>query len=159
MDAQRLSPANPGPIHVHFVLLEGSLILDWAGPAEALRMANQRLRDAGQPCAFQLHFIGPAPTAISSVGAAISAIAPLPAALPAHSWLVLVGEPGATIAIDSAESQTLLHWLRGLRLQTAQLELITVCAGAVIAGHAGLLHGHKATTHHHHLDELRRVAR
>jgi transcriptional regulator GlxA family with amidase domain len=36
--------------------------------------------------------------------------------------------------------------------------LITVCAGAVLAGHAGLLHGHRATTHHDHLGELREVA-
>ncbi len=145
-------------IHVHFVLLPGSLILDWAGPAEALRMANQRLRDAGKPDAFALHFIGPRAQAQSSVGATISAIAPLPTTLPDTSWVVLLGQPGQTIDIATAEAQTLLRWLRGLRLQTGVLELVTVCAGAVLAGHAGLLHGHRATTHHHHLDELRRVA-
>ncbi|MFA5682227.1 MAG: AraC family transcriptional regulator, partial [Hydrogenophaga sp.] len=36
--------ATPGlslpTVDVHFVLLDGSLILDWAGPAEALRIAN-----------------------------------------------------------------------------------------------------------------------
>ena len=60
MDAQpdpSVAPPGCGPVHVHFVLLPGSLILDWAGPAEALRMANQRLRDAGQPDGFALHFI------------------------------------------------------------------------------------------------------
>ena len=72
--------------------------------------------------------------------------------------MVLVGQPGATIAVDTAEAQALLHWLRGLRLREGELELVTVCAGAVIAAHAGLLHGHRATTHHHHLDELRRAA-
>ena len=161
MDAQpdpSVAPPGCGPVHVHFVLLPGSLILDWAGPAEALRMANQRLRDVGQPDAFALHFIGPEPTSASSVGAMISDIAPLPAALPAPSWVVLVGQPGAITAVDTEEARTLLHWLRGLRLQTGRLELVTVCAGAVLAGHAGLLHGHRATTHHHHLDELRRVA-
>ncbi|QCB44780.1 helix-turn-helix domain-containing protein [Hydrogenophaga sp. PAMC20947] len=158
MDARSLSPLASGPIHVHFVLLTGSLILDWAGPAEALRMANQRLREAGQPDAFALHFIGPQPDTRSSVGATISALAPLPERLSERSWVVLVGQPGATIAVDTQETQTLLHWLRGLRLREGALELITVCAGAVIAAHAGLLHGHRATTHHHHLDELRRAA-
>ena len=35
-------PAAPAvaPIHVLFVLLPGSLILDWAGPAEAFRIAE-----------------------------------------------------------------------------------------------------------------------
>ena len=154
MDAQPLN----APIHVHFVLLPGSLILDWAGPAEALRMANHRLRDAGGADAFILHFIGPKAEAESSVGAMVSEIAPLPASLPDNSWLVLVGQPGATIDIATPEAQALLHWLRGQRLKEGQLELITVCAGAILAGHAGLLHGHRATTHHHHLDELRRIA-
>jgi transcriptional regulator GlxA family with amidase domain len=47
-----------------------------------------------------------------------------------------------------------LHWLRGLRLVAGRLELLTVCAGAVLAAHAGLLAGRRATTHHQHLDEL-----
>ena len=71
MDAQpdpSVAPPGCGPVHVHFVLLPGSLILDWAGPAEALRMANQRLRDAGQPDGFALHFMGPGRTSASSVG-------------------------------------------------------------------------------------------
>ncbi len=37
------------PIHVCFVLLPGSLILDWAGPAEAFRIANQLLAASGEP--------------------------------------------------------------------------------------------------------------
>lgn len=152
-----MNPASDA-IHVHFVLLPGSLILDWAGPAEALRMANQRLRDSGQPEAFVLHFIGPQTAAPSSVGATISGLAPLPQSLPERSWVVLVGQPGATIAVDSMEAQTLVRWLRGLRLGEGSLELVTVCAGAVIAAHAGLLDSHRATTHHHHLDELRQAA-
>ena len=152
-----MNPASDA-IHVHFVLLPGSLILDWAGPAEALRMANQRLRDSGQPEAFALHFIGPQTAAPSSVGATISGLAPLPQSLPERSWVVLVGQPGATIAVDSMAAQTLVRWLRGLRLGEGSLELVTVCAGAVIAAHAGLLDSHRATTHHHHLDELRQAA-
>ncbi|MEZ5705780.1 MAG: helix-turn-helix domain-containing protein [Burkholderiaceae bacterium] len=146
------------PVQVHFVLLPDSLILDWAGPAEALRTTNQFLLEAGEPPAFALHFIGPQTQVVSSVGASITDIAPLPSTLPANSWVVLLGQPGDTIDVSSAATRTLLHWLRGLKPQASQLELVTVCAGAVLAAHAGLLHGHRATTHHHHLDELRRVA-
>ena len=158
MESATLKPDPAHPVHVHFVLLPDSLILDWAGPAEALRMANQFLQDAGEAPAFTLHFIGPQVQVASSVGATIADIAPLPTSLPANSWVVLLGQPGDTIDVTSAATQTLLHWLRGLTLQVGQLELVTVCAGAVLAGHAGLLHGHCATTHHHHLEELRRVA-
>lgn len=38
----------------------GSLILDWAGPAEALRIANQIRRAQGHAPAFELHFVSPA---------------------------------------------------------------------------------------------------
>ena len=39
----------PSPIHVYFALLPGSLVLDWAGPAEALRIANQTLPSKASP--------------------------------------------------------------------------------------------------------------
>lgn len=149
---------TPTPIPVFFVLLPDSLILDWAGPAEALRIANRCLRATGQPEAFELRFIGPLTETTSSVGATISGIEALPATLPRPSWLVLLGQPGSTIDTHSPGVPELLHWLRGQRPQAGQLQLLTVCAGAVLAAHAGLLDGRHATTHHHHLDELQAVA-
>lgn len=149
---------KPTPIPVYFVLLPGSLILDWAGPAEALRIANRCLVASGQAEAFALHFIGPLAQTVSSVGATISGIQALPAALPQPAWLVLLGQPGNTVDPRGPGVPELLHWLRCQRLLTGRLELLTVCAGAVLAAHAGLLDGHRATTHHHHLDELKAVA-
>ena len=151
------SNAVPAPIHVVFALLPGSLVLDWAGPAEALRIANQVLQAQGQPARFVLHFVSPTPEAVTSVGVALAGLAPLPATLPAPAWVVLVGMPGPAIGVESHETRTLLHWLRGLRLTRGQLELVTVCAGAVLAAHAGLLAGRRATTHHQHLNELAQV--
>jgi transcriptional regulator GlxA family with amidase domain len=149
--------AAPAVIQVLFVLLPDSLILDWAGPAEALRIANQCLRAQGQPERFALQFVGPQADSVSSVGALLTGLQPLPTRLPSPSWVVLVGLPGATIAVDNPAARAVLHWLRGLRPQRQQLELVTVCAGTVLAGHAGLLKGHRVTTHHQHLDELRGV--
>ncbi len=147
--------APPTLIDVLFVLLPDSLILDWAGPAEALRIANQCLLAQGQPPRFALRFVSPEPQALSSVGVAVSGLAPLPAYTSLQkSWVVLVGQPGQTINVQTPPAQALLHWLRGLRLAQGQLELVTVCAGAVLAAHAGLLAGRRATTHHQHLDEL-----
>jgi transcriptional regulator GlxA family with amidase domain len=71
--------------------------------------------------------------------------------------VVLVGLPGDTVGVDNAPAQTLLQWLRTLRLESGRLELVTVCAGTLLAAHAGLLGGRRATTHHHHLDELQRT--
>ena len=51
------------PVRVVFVLLPDSLVLDWAGPAEALRIANQLRVAAGQPERFRVEFAGPSPSA------------------------------------------------------------------------------------------------
>ena len=156
MDA-RLKP-DTLPIEVLFVLLPDSLILDWAGPAEALRIANQCMQAAGRPDAFRLRFVGPEARTRSSVGAMVSDIEPLPSQLAEPCWVVLVGQPGARLAVDNEPARRLMHWLRGLQFATDRVELLTVCAGAVLAAHAGLLDGRRATTHHQHLDELRHVA-
>lgn len=150
-------PDTPLPIHVVFALLPGSLVLDWAGPAEALRIANQALLAQGQPARFVLRFASPTPGSPTSVGVALAGLEPLPTTLPAPTWVVLVGLPGQRIDASSPEARSLLHWLRGLRLASGRLELLTVCAGAVLAAHAGLLAGRRATTHHQHLEELATV--
>lgn len=143
------------PVDVWFLLLPGSLILDWAGPAEALRIANAQLARRGQPPRYRLRFIGPQAQPASSVGVAIAGVEPLPAALPAPSWLVLVGQPGDRLDLQAPAARAATTWLARLRPDPVALRIVTICAGAVLAGHAGLLRGRRATTHHQHLEELR----
>lgn len=146
-------------IDVLFLLLPDSLVLDWAGPAEALRTANALMRKQGKAAPFALRFLAPRPESTTSVGVRLAGLEALPAALAPHaSWVVLVGQIGARIGVDSPDTRALLDWLRPLQLVPGRLELVTVCAGAVLAAHAGLLAGRRATTHHFHLDELQAVA-
>lgn len=155
-----VNPQAQPVVDVHFVLLDDSLILDWAGPAEALGFANRSLQARGRPPAFALHFAGPLAQTRSSVGALVTGLEPLPDLSDSvrPQWVVLVGQPGDRIELDNEPARDMLHWLRGLRLAEGRIELMCICAGAVIAAHAGLLAHHKATTHHHHLDELRHAA-
>lgn len=147
-------------IDVLFLLLPGSLILDWAGPAEALRIANALIRQQGKAAPFALRFGAPRPDSITSVGVQLAGLEALPASLAGRaSWIVLVGQAGSHVTIDSPETRALLDWLRPQQLVPGKLELVTICAGAVLAAHAGLLAGRRATTHHHHLDELQSVER
>ncbi|MDP3760360.1 MAG: helix-turn-helix domain-containing protein [Ramlibacter sp.] len=145
------------PINLFFVLLPGSLILDWAGPAEAFRIANQLLAGHGEPARFDLRFVGPQPGPCSSVGVSLTGVAPLPAHLPSPSWVILVGMPGRFDPHQPGAPET-IRWLRGLAPGRDGLRLVTVCAGALLAAHAGLLQGRRVTTHHQHLDELRALA-
>jgi transcriptional regulator GlxA family with amidase domain len=148
---------DEAPIRVVFALLPHSLVLDWAGPAEALRIANQLLVAGGRPPRFELVFAGPQATSASSVGIALAGLQPLPTNWDIPTWVVLVGLPGNAVPIDNAPAQALLRWLRGLRLERGRLELVTVCAGTLLAAHAGMLAGRRATTHHQHLQELQGV--
>ena len=55
-------------IDVLFLVLPDTLLLDLAGPAEAFRLANQQLARRGQAPRFKLRYVGPEPSASSSVG-------------------------------------------------------------------------------------------
>jgi transcriptional regulator GlxA family with amidase domain len=146
------------PIPVFFLLMPGSLILDWAGPAEAFRVANQLRANTGEPPRFALHYIGPQAHPATSVGVHVSGVEPLPQRLPSGSWLVLVGMPGSHFDASQRDAREAIRWLRTVAPGPNGVRLVTICAGALLAGHAGLLDGRRATTHHQHLDELRSVA-
>jgi transcriptional regulator GlxA family with amidase domain len=155
-------------IDVLFVILPETLLLDLAGPAEAFRMANQRLQQRGLKPAFALRFVGPEPQCTSSIGVALAAVQPLPPLLNATSWVVLLGQPSGA---ESALRQPLPRaWTRTRRWLTqvvqprlaadaaTETRLLTVCAGALLAADAGLLAGRRCTTHHDQLADLQRLA-
>lgn len=152
-----MSVTSAAPIDVFFVLPRGSLILDWAGPAEALRFANTEL-PARQP-AFKLHFVAPQPESQSSVGAMIAALAPLPEVIAAPAWVLLVGRTSTDQRRDDdREDRIVIEWLRRVRPGRDGVRLVTVCSGALLAASAGLFSRRRATTHHGDLDELARRA-
>ena len=103
------------PVRVLFVMLPDSLALDWAGPAEALRIANGVLAEQGQPPAFAVEFVGPDPEPMTSVGIRLRDIAPLP---------VL----GAKI-----RSSPLMGALEGMMAVYPMSEGLPVTAGASVA--------------------------
>jgi transcriptional regulator GlxA family with amidase domain len=143
------------PIDVLFVLPRGSLILDWAGPAEAFRMANTEF---AKP-AFRLRFVAPQATSTSSVGVLISGLEPLPERVAAPAWVCVVGKVGTERRRDDeAEDRAVVEWLRRLQPGREGLRLVTVCSGALLAGAAGLMHGKRVTTHHLDLELLKQAA-
>jgi len=149
----------PEAKQVLFVLQDDSLVLDWAGPAEALRLASLEIAALKLDVApFGLRFAAAKAEATGSVGIRLQALEPLPAALPEGSWIVLVGRTSAAEARSPAAKRELLAWLARLAPGRTGLRLVTVCSGALLAAQAGLLDGRKATTHHQHLDDLARLA-
>jgi transcriptional regulator GlxA family with amidase domain len=151
---------NTPSIEVLFVVLADTLILDWAGPAEAFRIANQSLMRQNKPPAFKLRFVGPQTDAPSSVGASIAQLEPLPAQLNVSSWIVLLGRPDEADGLHTQQLRQLTHWLRSVSKQLqppSPHRLITICAGALLAAQAGLLAHVRVTTHHLELDALKQA--
>jgi transcriptional regulator GlxA family with amidase domain len=147
----------PEPKQVLFVLQDDSLVLDWAGPAEALRIASQQIAELRLAVApFELRFAAAQSESTGSVGIRLQALEPLPPSLPEGSWVVLVGRTSR--AEVRPPQRELIAWLARLAPGRPGLRLVTVCSGALLAARAGLLDGRRATTHHHHLDDLARLA-
>jgi transcriptional regulator GlxA family with amidase domain len=151
------------PIDVLFVILPHSLLLDIAGPAEALRLANQHRAARGLPPRFRLRFVAPTPTLATSVGLGLLDLESLPEHLEPTTWVVIVGQPSEQIGRITPEVCATVRWLNQ-RLRTPLLDghtshrVLTICSGALLAARAGLLGTRRCTTHHALLDALRALA-
>jgi transcriptional regulator GlxA family with amidase domain len=134
---------------VLFVLLPDVVLLDVAGPADAFRNAARRI-----PGSYRLRFVGPHPAVAAAIGLTLSGLEPLPDRLAPGSILVLTGVSGAAVDPQAPATRCVIDWLRDSARPSL---LLCVCAGSVVAAHAGLLAGRECTTHHEHIEELRRV--
>ena len=138
---------NTQPLDVYIVVADDLLLLDLAGPAEALRMAG--------PECFRLHFVGPAQHASTLIGLALNNLAPLPDHFEGRPALLLV--PGHEPQVTTPQGAQIVNWLRAAMAQPG-VELVTVCAGALYAARAGLLDRRRCTTHFSQTEELQRLA-
>ena len=135
---------------VLFALLPDTVLLDVAGPAEAFRIANRLV-----PGSYALDFVAPSPRIRTGVGLTLGALKGLPARLTGNPIIVVSGVVGE-VATGTPGVQRLATWLRAAAA-APQATLMCVCAGAVVAAHAGLLRNRDCTTHHACIDELRRA--
>jgi transcriptional regulator GlxA family with amidase domain len=138
---------------VLFALLPDFVLLDVAEAAEAFRIAEQQV-----PGTYDLRFSGGASKLTSGVGLTVAGIEPLSRHVPDDSIVVLTGVIGQSVDIRRPAIRELADWL-GKVMRNDTVTLMCVCAGAVVAAHAGVLDGVQCTTHHGHIDELQRVAR
>ncbi|WP_431100022.1 GlxA family transcriptional regulator [Roseateles noduli] len=153
-------------VDVWILVERHTLLLDLAGAAEALRLANQALRRRGEPEAFRLRYCAASESASTSVGLTLAALEPLPA-LGERDWLILSGrrhphpDDPPTDTTDQEDALRIERWLHreGSALLAGGLgRLLSICAGALLAARAGLLDGRRCTTHHEALDALRDAA-
>jgi transcriptional regulator GlxA family with amidase domain len=133
---------------VAIVLFPDYLLLDMAGPLEVFSIANRFLPEAQH---YQLTTIGTDDGLIrASNGVSIQADVSLDNARQDYDLLLIPGGPGAY----NSRFPRLLTWLS--QAAEKSLQYGSICTGAFILGQAGLLDGHKVTTHWNYIDRLGR---
>jgi transcriptional regulator GlxA family with amidase domain len=147
-------------IPVFAALTQPTLLLDVAGPMEVLRLANlyqDKVR-------FEVRYVGPLQSVMTSIGIALTGIAPLPEELPDNSMVMLFGDvekvmmPAGWPAPqrDVRGDAEIVQWLKDV--VRPGHTVVSICAGAMLAARAGLLDGYACTTHYLDCEELARVA-
>ncbi|NWB85788.1 GlxA family transcriptional regulator [Pseudomonas gingeri] len=131
---------------VAMVLFPDFLLLDMAGPMEVFSIANRYL---GPDDHYQLSLIGTEHEAVrASNGVRVQADTHIDQADGGYDLLLVPGGPGAY----NEKNPSLLAWL-----QDAVRRVIcygSICTGAFVLGHAGLLDGYRVTTHWHYTERL-----
>lgn len=149
MSTAPTAPAQGQRVPVYVLLLPNILLTDLAASADALRYAN-RFQGAVE---FVLHFVGGSERIETSIGLPLLHVQPLPERLPREAMVLVPGVEGPWTPEAPAVQQA-AAWLR--RLPPEQ-PLLCVCAGSLLAAMAGRLRHRRCTTHHAHLDDLRRI--
>lgn len=133
---------------VYFLVLPGTMLLDFAGTAESFRVAA----DFG--AALCLHYIGPSDHSRSSLGLTLGGLEPLPERLPEKAVVIIPGVAASAKDYRDPAALEAAAWLRRT-VEPGHL-LCTVCSGAFLAAQSGLLDGRNCTTHHSLTERLAR---
>ncbi|WDH20474.1 GlxA family transcriptional regulator [Pseudomonas chlororaphis] len=134
---------------VAMVLFPDFLLLDMAGPMEVFSIANRYLEPKDH---YQLSTIGTEHGALrASNGVKVQADLHIDQARGSYDLLLVPGGPGAY----NEKHRPLLDWLAAAVRRSAVYG--SICTGAFILGHAGLLDGYRVTTHWHYTERLIRA--
>lgn len=149
---------TPRIIPTYVVLPARTVLLDVAGPLEAIRYANK----FQQTVRFEVRFVGPLPELTTSIGLRIAGIEPLPDRVEPDAMIILSGftEDPMEVGYPAEPTETgvadTVAWLK--KSVTPRTRLVCICSGALLAGRAGLLDGVSCTTHFSDCAELAAAA-
>ena len=149
---------NTRTVPVVVVLPPRTLLLDVAGPVEALRRANL-IQDAVR---FDVRYVAMRRALRTSIGLTLAKLDPLPKSLPPNSMVIVAGyvdqfiDGSGAVPGDDDDDARIVDWLRANVRPGHQL--VTICSGAVLAARAGLLDGYACTTHYLDCAELAGIA-
>lgn len=127
---------------VFVLVLPNVHLIDLSGPVQALYEAN------GFGANYEVRFVGAEKQARSAQGLGLADLEPLPV-VESNDWVLVPGVESATL--DRLEHVP-AAWLRQAR--NAGARLCSICSGAWILAHAGVLDRRRCTTHWKIADDL-----
>jgi transcriptional regulator GlxA family with amidase domain len=131
--------------HVAFLVFDGIKMLDVSGPAEVFTEANTL------GARYSLHYVSPSGRPVrTSIGTALPAESAA-ADLRADTLVV----PGGDQLVTEPIPPGLTEAVRQLSARAGRL--VSICTGSFVLAAAGLLAGHRATTHWRHAHLLARA--
>lgn len=140
---------------VWFVVPPDLVLLDFAGPADAFRIAIAR----GAP--LRLRFAAAlrdeSAAASTSLGLGLVGFESLPPAIDNDAFVIVCGASGSLRSLESRPGRAITGWLRDV-VGASGCELACICSGSLFAGRAGLLDGRRCTSHHTLIASLRDIA-
>ncbi len=136
---QPLKPPASGPIPVAFVITEGAVLIDFAGPWEVFQDVVVPTRGTGMDdqMPFRLYTVSERTEPVRISGGLKIAPDYAFASAPPPRVIVIPAQSGGTAAVD---------WIR--RSSGGADMTMSVCTGAFVLAATGLLAGKSATTHH-----------
>lgn len=136
--ASPLKPPAEGSIPVAFVISDGAVMIDFAGPWEVFQDAAMGVNPVQMMPTFKLFTVAETTKPIkASAGMKI---------IPDYSIENAPAPKVIVIPAQRSASKAVLDWIRK-SAQTADVTM-SVCTGAFVLAEAGLLSGKTATTHH-----------
>jgi transcriptional regulator GlxA family with amidase domain len=136
------------PIPIWLLVYPGFLLLDATGPAQVFSTANDEARDAGLPQPYQINMVAAEPGLVMSTAGVALQAAPLPDPVTlAGATLIVAGGRGVDHGVDGspALAPAVTDWVARAAGHAARC--CSVCSGAFVLAHAGLLNGRRAVTH------------
>jgi len=143
--AHALRAPATGAIDVAFLISDGATVIDFAGPWEVFQdvMLPERGPAHEDQMPFRLFTVADGKEPVRATGG--MRIVP--------DYSVADAPPPRVVVVPAMRrSPAVIEWLRKTS-STADL-IMSVCTGAFVLGHAGLLSGKRATTHHDFHDRL-----
>ncbi|MDD9179455.1 MULTISPECIES: GlxA family transcriptional regulator [Aliivibrio] len=135
-------------INIYFLISSNVHLLDLASSCQTFDEANKL------GCNYKLHYISFSKSISSHQGLYLTNLTYPPTNIINESIIIACASGYEPDIYSDEVSQQTANWLRSHYIKNKSLVFMGICTGAFLLGKAGILNGHKCTTHHSYINKL-----